>query len=223
VLNLLLRLYDAERGTIRIDGRDISGVSRGSVRRQIAYVGQDIFLFRGSIRQNIALGRPQATQEEIVVAAKAAHAHDFIQSFPSAYDTPVGEFGVQLSGGQRQRIAVARALIRNSRIVLLDEPTASLDSESEQAVQDAVARLCEGRTTLVVAHRLHTITHADRIYVIEDGVAVESGRHDALMRRGGRYANYFRMQFRSSGEKGAFTPQVVGGTGDAAVKTIVEG
>jgi ATP-binding cassette subfamily B protein len=218
VLNLLLRLYEIDRGSIRIDGQDMSGVTRKSVRQQIAYVGQDIFLFRGSVRENIALGRPQATDEQIVAAAQAAYAHDFIQTFPKGYDTPVGELGVQLSGGQRQRIAVARALIRNAHIILLDEPTASLDSESEQFVQEAVARLCENRTTLVVAHRLHTITSADRIYVIEDGIAVESGRHDALMRKGGRYASYFGMQFRTGAERSTFTSDLVSADEPSAKK-----
>ena len=194
VLNLMLRLYDIDGGRIVIDGQDISAVSRASLRRQIAYVGQDVFLFRGSVRDNIAFGRPQATQDQIVEAAKAAHAHDFIMTFPAGYDTSVGERGLQLSGGQRQRIAVARALIKEAPIILLDEATASLDSESERLVQDAISHLVQGRTTIVVAHRLHTIMHADRIAVVEDGAIVESGRHDELIRRGGRYASFFRLQ-----------------------------
>ncbi len=196
ILNLLLRFYGAQSGTIAVDGQNIAEVSRQSLRLAIAYVGQNVFLFRGTIRDNIALGRPKASEEEIVAAAKAAYAHDFIMASPLGYDAPVGEHGLQLSGGQRQRIAIARALIRNAPIILLDEATAALDSESERIVQEAVAHLTQGRTTVVIAHRLHTVTHADRIYVIENGVAVESGHHDELLRRGGRYTSFYRMQFK---------------------------
>ena len=194
VLNLILRLYEVDSGRILIDGQDIAAVARRSLRRQIAYVGQDVFLFRGTVRDNIAFGRPQASEDQVIAAAKAAHAHDFIMACPQGYDTPVGERGLQLSGGQRQRIAVARALIKDAPIILLDEATASLDSESERLVQDAIAHLCQGRTTIVVAHRLHTITHADRILVVEDGAVVEAGRHDELIRKSGRYASFFRLQ-----------------------------
>jgi ATP-binding cassette subfamily B protein len=155
-----------------------------------------VFLFRGTIRENIAFGRPHASYEEIVGAAQAAYAHDFIMAFPRGYDTPVGEHGLQLSGGQRQRIAVARALVKDAPIILLDEATASLDSESERQVQQAIEHLCQDRTTLVIAHRLHTVTHADRIHVIEDGVVVESGRHEELLRKGGRYASFYRLQLK---------------------------
>jgi ATP-binding cassette subfamily B protein len=196
VLNLILRFYDADRGRILIDGQDIAAVSRRSLRGQIAYVGQIVHLFRGTIRDNIALGKLGASEAEIVAAAKAAHAHDFIVSFPAGYDTPVGEHGLQLSGGQRQRIAIARALIKDAQIILLDEATASLDSESEQYVQEAFAELCKGRTTIVIAHRLSTITHADCILVVEDGTVVESGRHDELLRKGGRYASFYRLQLK---------------------------
>jgi ATP-binding cassette subfamily B protein len=196
VLNLILRLHEVDAGSIAIDGQNIATVSRQSLRQQIAYVGQDVFLFRGSVRDNIAFGRPGATEEEIVAAAQAAFAHDFIMNFPSGYDTPVGEHGLQLSGGQRQRIAIARGLIKDAPIILLDEATASLDSESERQVQEAIEHLCEGRTTIMVAHRLHTIMHADRIFVIEEGRAVESGRHDELLRRGGRYASFYRLQLQ---------------------------
>jgi subfamily B ATP-binding cassette protein MsbA len=196
VLNLLLRFYELGSGRILIDGQDIAGVSRGSLRHAIAYVGQITHLFRGSIRDNIALGKLGASEAEIVAAAKAAHAHDFISSFPAGYDTPVGEHGLQLSGGQRQRVAIARALIKNAPIILLDEATASLDSESERYVQEAIAELCKGRTTIVIAHRLSTIMHADNILVVEDGLVVESGRHDELLRKGGRYASFYRLQLR---------------------------
>ncbi|GKQ53031.1 ABC transporter ATP-binding protein [Bradyrhizobium sp. Ce-3] len=196
VLALLLRFYETREGDILIDGQSISQVSRKSLRQQTAYVGQDVYLFRDTIRANIAFGRPDATEAEITDAAKAACAHDFIMSFPLGYDTPVGEHGTQLSGGQRQRIAVARALIKNAPIILLDEATAALDSESEKQVQEAIEHLCQGRTTIVIAHRLHTIMHADAILVVESGEIVERGRHEELLRRGGRYASFFRLQHR---------------------------
>ncbi|MFC0239760.1 ABC transporter ATP-binding protein [Rhodopseudomonas telluris] len=196
VLALLLRFYEPSAGGIRIDGQSISAVSRHSLREQTAYVGQDVYLFRDTVRANIAFGKIGASEDEIVAAAKAAHAHDFIMGFPLGYDTPVGEHGAQLSGGQRQRIAVARALLRDAPIVLLDEATAALDSESEKLVQEAIERLCHNRTTIVIAHRLHTIMHADSIVVVEAGEIVEQGRHDDLLRRGGRYASFFRLQQR---------------------------
>jgi ATP-binding cassette subfamily B protein len=196
VFNLLLRFYEPRRGSIEIDGQDITSVSRHSLRRQIAYVGQDVFLFHGTIRDNIAIGRPGASEAEIVAAARAAHAHEFIIGFPDGYETHVGERGAQLSGGERQRIAIARALVKNAQIILLDEATASLDSESERLVRDAMDHLCHGRTTIAIAHRLHTITHADRILVIENGAIVESGRHDELLRKGGRYAAFYRLQIK---------------------------
>ena len=197
VLNLILRLYEAGGGTITIDGQDIAAASRRSLRQQTAYVGQDVFLFRGTIRENIGYGRPDASEDEIIAAARAAHAHDFIMAFPQGYDTPVGEHGLQLSGGQRQRVAIARALIKNAPLILLDEATASLDSESEHHVQEAIAELCKGRTTLVIAHRLSTIVHSDKILVVENGAVTESGRHDELLRRGGRYAAFYRLQLRA--------------------------
>jgi ATP-binding cassette subfamily B protein len=199
VLALLLRFYEVSEGDILIDGQAISGVSRDSLRHQTAYVGQDVYLFRDTIRENIAFGKEGASEHEIIAAAKAACAHDFIMGFPLGYDTPVGEHGTQLSGGQRQRIAVARALIKNAPIILLDEATAALDSESEQQVQQAIEHLCQNRTTIVIAHRLHTIMHADAILVVEGGEIVERGRHDDLLRRGGRYASFFRLQHRDAG------------------------
>jgi ABC-type multidrug transport system fused ATPase/permease subunit len=196
IVNLILRFYDVERGKIAVDGQDIRQVSRHSLRRHLAYVGQDVFLFRGTIRDNIAFGKPDASEEEIVAAAKGAYAHDFIMTFPRGYETPVGEHGLQLSGGQRQRVAIARALIKDAPIILLDEATAALDSESELAVREAMEHLCQGRTTVAIAHRLHTVSHADRIYVIEDGLVVESGRHEELLRQGGRYAAFYRLQLK---------------------------
>jgi ABC-type multidrug transport system fused ATPase/permease subunit len=198
VLALLLRFYDATDGDILIDGQAISAVSRRSLRQQTAYVGQDVHLFRDTIRENIAFGKVGATEAEIVAAAKAACAHEFIMGFPLGYDTPVGEHGTQLSGGQRQRVAVARALVKNAPIILLDEATAALDSESEKQVQEAIEHLCQNRTTIVIAHRLHTIMHADAILVVEAGEVVERGRHDDLLRRGGRYASFFRLQQRDT-------------------------
>lgn len=198
VLALLLRFHEVSEGDVLIDGQSISKVSRRSLRQQTAYVGQDVYLFRDSIRANIAFGRQDATEAEIIEAAKAACAHDFIMSFPLGYNTPVGEHGTQLSGGQRQRIAVARALLKNAPIILLDEATAALDSESERQVQEAIEHLCQNRTTLVIAHRLHTIMHADTILVVEAGEIVERGRHDELLRRGGRYASFFRLQQRDT-------------------------
>ena len=196
VFNLLLRFYDAKQGKVLIDGQDTVSVSRRSLRQHIAYVGQDVFLFRATIRENIEFGKPGASEDEIVAAAKAAYAHDFIMSFPRGYDTPVGEHGLQLSGGQRQRVAIARALIKNAPIILLDEATAALDSESELQVREAMDHLCQDRTTLAIAHRLHTVSHADCIHVVEDGRVVESGRHDDLLRAGGRYASFYRLQLK---------------------------
>jgi ATP-binding cassette subfamily B protein len=196
ILNLILRFYEIGAGVIAIDGQNIAAVSRHSLRSQVAYVGQDVFLFRGSVRENIALGRPGATEAEIVAAAKAAYAHDFIMAFPRGYDTPVGEHGMRVAGGERQRISVARALLKDAPVILLDEATASLDSESERQVQRAIERLCRGRTTIVIAHRLHTVVDAHRIFVIEDGAVSESGRHDDLLRKGGRYASFYRLQLR---------------------------
>ena len=198
VLALLLRLYEVKFGAVVIDKQIISDVSRASLRQQTAYVGQDVYLFRDTIRENIAFGKVGASDAEIVDAAKAACAHDFIMSFPLGYDTPVGEHGTQLSGGQRQRIAIARALVKNAPIILLDEATAALDSESEQLVQEAIEHLCRNRTTIVIAHRLHTIMHSDNILVVEGGQIVEQGRHDELLRRNGRYASFFRLQHRES-------------------------
>jgi ABC-type multidrug transport system fused ATPase/permease subunit len=172
-------------------------VSRKSLRRQIGYVGQTVHLFRGSVRDNIRYGKLDATRgrdhrrREGRARARLHH-----ERFPQGYDTPVGEHGLQLSGGQRQRIEIARALIKDAPIILLDEATASLDSESERHVQEAIAELCKGRTTLVIAHRLSTIMHADRILVIENGAMIESGRHDELLRQGGRYASFYRLQLR---------------------------
>jgi ATP-binding cassette subfamily B protein len=195
VMNLILRLYDVGSGEILCDGVDIATVTRFSLRQQIAYVAQENFLFRGSVRDNIAMGRPGASEEEIVAAAKAAYAHDFIMGFAGGYDAPCGEHGMQLSGGQRQRIAIARAFLKDAPIILLDEATSALDSESEQAIQKALRTLCEGRTTIVIAHRLSTVAQADEICVLDRGRIVERGRHGELLARGGDYSSIARTQF----------------------------
>jgi ATP-binding cassette, subfamily B, bacterial MsbA len=195
ILGLIQRFYTLSRGRVTIDGQDISTVDLASLRDRIAFVSQDVFLFRGTIRENIAVGRPGATEVEIVAAAHKAHAHDFILQFAAGYETNVGEQGAQLSGGQRQRIAIARAILKDAPILLLDEPTAALDSESERAVQTALDDLRIGRTTLVVAHRLQTIVNSNQIWVIEGGRAVETGQHQELIARRGAYYAFFAAQF----------------------------
>jgi subfamily B ATP-binding cassette protein MsbA len=194
ILNLILRFFDPRSGEIRIDGQSTRDVDIASLRASIGFVSQDVYLFRGSIRDNIALGKPNATEDEIIAAAKAAHAHDFISGFRLGYDTDVGELGTQLSGGQKQRIAIARAFLKDAPILLLDEPTAALDPESEREVQKALDALGRGRTTLVVAHRLQTVVQASRIYVIEKGRVAEAGTHDELIDRKGVYYNYYARQ-----------------------------
>jgi len=211
IFNLVLALYAPDQGAIRLDGQDYGAVSEESIRRQIAFMGQDVFLFHGTIRHNIALGRPGASDDEIIAAARAAHADEFISQFAAGYDTMVGEQGAQLSGGQRQRIAIARALIRNAPVILLDEPTAALDSESERFVQDAMGKLIKGRTTLVIAHRLHTIAQADMIHVVEKGVIIESGRHAELLAHSGRYAHFHRMRFGRDSQEGMNEVSIVPG------------
>jgi ATP-binding cassette, subfamily B, bacterial MsbA len=195
ILGLIQRFYALSHGRVTIDGQDIGTVDLSSLRDRIAFVSQDVFLFRGSIRDNIAVGRAGATEAEIVAAARKAHAHDFILQFAAGYETNVGEQGAQLSGGQRQRIAIARAILKDAPILLLDEPTAALDSESEREVQKALDDLRTGRTTLVVAHRLQTIVGANRIWVIEGGRAVETGEHQELIARRGAYYTFFAAQF----------------------------
>jgi ABC-type multidrug transport system fused ATPase/permease subunit len=195
VMSLVLRLYEVGSGQVLCDGRDIATVNLASLRRQIAYVAQENFLFKGSVRDNIAMGRPGASEDEIVAAAKAAYAHDFIMGFEHGYDSPCGEHGMQLSGGQRQRIAIARAFLKDAPIILLDEATSALDSESEQAIQKALRTLCEGRTTIVIAHRLSTVAQADEICVIDRGRIVERGRHGELLAMGRTYTHIAQTQF----------------------------
>jgi subfamily B ATP-binding cassette protein MsbA len=195
VMNLAIRFWDPQAGKILIDDQDISQVSRRSLRSSIGYVSQDVYLFSGTIRENIAMGKSGATEAEIFAAARAAFAHDFITGFPQGYDSPVGEHGVQISGGQRARIAIARAFLKNAPILLLDEPTAALDSESEREVQRALDALRATRTTLVIAHRLQTIISADQICVVDSGRIVESGTHEELLARRGRYHQLYETQF----------------------------
>jgi subfamily B ATP-binding cassette protein MsbA len=196
LVNLIPRFYDPTAGRVLVDGVDLRQVQLLSLRQQIGIVPQETLLFGGTVRENILYGRLEASEEELVAAARAANAHEFIQSLPNGYTTLVGERGVKLSGGQRQRIAIARALLKNPGILLLDEATSSLDSESEGLVQEALQRLMQGRTSLVIAHRLSTIQNASRIAVLDEGHLVELGSHTELMALDGLYARLYRMQFR---------------------------
>jgi subfamily B ATP-binding cassette protein MsbA len=197
VFNLLPRLYDVSAGAVRIDGQDVRDVTVASLRGAMSLVSQEPALFNDTVRANIALGRPGATQADIEAAARAAAAHDFIAAFPGGYDANVGERGSNLSGGERQRIALARAFLRDAPILLLDEATSALDAESEAKVQDALARLSKGRTVLVIAHRLATVRDADRILVLDGGRIVEFGAHGDLMARNGLYTRLSRLQFQA--------------------------
>jgi len=200
IVSLLPRFYDHTSGQIRIDGRDIRQFKIKSLRQQISFVLQEALLFRATVAQNIAYGKPEATEEEIVRAAKLANADEFIDRMPEGYDTMIGERGVTLSGGQRQRITIARAIIRNAPILILDEPSAGLDSASEKLVFDALANLMEGRTSIVIAHRLATVMRADVIFVIDGGRVVEQGTHAELLENGGLYSRLYELQFRSEEE-----------------------
>ncbi|AGA64995.1 Lipid A export ATP-binding/permease protein MsbA [Liberibacter crescens BT-1] len=195
IINLLMRLYDPDSGFIEIDGVDIRNVTFDSLRSHISYVGQDMFLFSGTVRHNIMLGCPTASEEEVVEAAKSANAHDFIMDLPQGYNTDIGENGANISGGQKQRICIARAMLRDSRILILDEATSALDSNSEALVRQAIARLTKGKTTIVIAHRMSTVTQADHIVVIEDGKVVEEGVQEFLLERGsGLYRKLYNAQ-----------------------------
>jgi subfamily B ATP-binding cassette protein MsbA len=200
LFNLIPRFYDPTKGIVRVDGNDLRDVTQASLRDHIAIVPQDTLLFSGSVRENLLYGKLNATEQEMVEAAKAANAHDFISQLPQGYDTLVGEKGVKLSGGQRQRIAIARAILKNPRILLLDEATSALDSESEGLVQEALGRLMRGRTTIIIAHRLSTVQVANRIAVLDKGRLVELGTHDELMTQEGLYHKLYSLQFASDVE-----------------------
>jgi ABC-type multidrug transport system fused ATPase/permease subunit len=194
LISLLPRFYDVREGSLRIDGYDVRDVTMKSLRSQIGMVLQDNILFSDSVRENILMGNPKASEEEVIEAAKAANAHDFIMELANGYDTEIGERGVKLSGGQKQRIAIARVFLKNPRILILDEATSALDLESEHLIQQSLDRLAHNRTTFIVAHRLSTITHADKIVLIEDGQIKEEGTHQELMNRQGAYYKLFTVQ-----------------------------
>lgn len=191
---MILRFSDLESGSIEIDDQNIAQVKQESLRQNVSYVPQEPLLFHRTIKENIAYGKPEATQKEIISAAKSAYADEFIKSLPNGYETVVGERGVKLSGGQRQRVAIARAILKNAPILILDEATSALDSESEQAIQKAMESLMKDKTTLVVAHRLSTINRLDRILVIDEGRIVEEGSHRLLLSKKGRYAELWSHQ-----------------------------
>jgi ATP-binding cassette subfamily B protein len=201
IFNLLQRFWVPQDGAVLVDGQPIAEASLASLRRQIALVSQDVFLFDGTVRDNIKAGRGEASEAEVAAAARAAHADAFIQALPAGYDTPVGELGAQVSGGQRQRITLARAFLKDAPIILLDEPTSALDSETEQVIQRALDELAKGRTTLVIAHRLATVLRADLIHVVEGGRVIESGTHHELLRADGAYARLYRLQFKGEPEE----------------------
>ena len=194
ITKLLLRFIDIGSGAITIDGQDIKEVTQASLRDAITYVPQEPMLFHRSLFENIAYGKSAATKDEVIAAAQAAHAHDFITSLPHGYDTLVGERGIKLSGGQRQRVAIARAFLKKAPIIILDEATSALDSESEKYIQESLWELMKGKTALVIAHRLSTIKHLDRIIVLDQGKIVQDGTHDQLIQEKGVYAKLWSHQ-----------------------------
>lgn len=198
LFDLLMRFYEPETGSIHIAGQDLRSLTLQSLRRQIAFVSQTPTLFHGTIAQNIAYGRPEATEHELIEAAKAAHAHEFIKRLPNAYQTHLGDLGLGLSGGQKQRLAIARALLVDAPVLLLDEATSALDAESEHLVQQALEHLMKDRSTLVIAHRLATVRNVDRIVVMDQGQVVEMGSHEDLMRNSGLYQRFARLQFNAT-------------------------
>lgn len=195
IANLIPRFYDPVSGRVRVEGHDVRKVKLASLRRQVAVVLQDTFLFNGTVRDNVIYGKPDASEDEMIAAAKAAYAHEFIMKLPQGYETEIGERGVKLSGGQKQRLALARAILTDPRILILDEATSSVDAEAEYLIQQALKKVLEGRTALVIAHRLSTIRHADKIIALEDGRIVEVGDHRELLARGGLYSQMYRRQY----------------------------
>jgi ATP-binding cassette subfamily B protein len=196
IINLIPRFYDPSHGAVKIDGQDVRRFEQKSLRSQISFVLQDTVLFHGPIWQNIAYGKPDASRAQILRAAELANANEFIEKMPEGYNSMVGERGITLSGGQRQRIAIARAIIRDTPILILDEPSSGLDAASEHLVFEALDRLMEGKTCIIVAHRLATIRRADIIFVVQDGGIVESGKHEDLLKSGGLYAEFHELQFQ---------------------------
>jgi ATP-binding cassette subfamily B protein len=194
LVKLLLRLYEIDQGTITLDGIDIKDITLTDLRKSIGLVSQDVFLFHGSVRENIAYGNPLLPEAEIIAAAKQAECHSFIEALPQGYDTIVGERGQRLSGGQRQRIAIARAILKNPPILILDEATSAVDNETEAAIARSLEIITRDRTTIAIAHRLSTIRHADQIYVMEQGQLSEWGNHEELVQREGIYANLWQIQ-----------------------------
>jgi subfamily B ATP-binding cassette protein MsbA len=208
IISLIPRFYDPSSGLVKIDGTDARRFTQKSLRQQISFVLQETLLFRAPVWYNIAYGKPGASRSEILRAAELANAHEFIEKMPQGYDTMVGERGVTLSGGQRQRIAIARAIIRNSAILILDEPTTGLDAGSEKLVFEALDRLMEGKTSIVIAHRLSTIRRAGVIWVLQDGRIVESGKHEELIRSAGLYSQLYALQFREEEDAAAAAPDL---------------
>jgi subfamily B ATP-binding cassette protein MsbA len=200
IITLLARFYDPTEGTIRIDGENIREYNVQSLRRQVGIVMQDNLLFAGTMADNIKYARPSATEEEMIDAARAANAHEFITRLPHGYESEIGERGVALSGGQRQRLAIARVILKDPRVLILDEATSALDTQSERLIQEALEHLMKNRTSIVIAHRLSTVINADRILVLDHGRIVEYGRHEELLAKGGLYAKLHKMQFREADE-----------------------
>jgi ATP-binding cassette subfamily B protein len=194
LVNLIPRFYDVSEGAVTIDGVDVREIDLRDLRRQIGFVLQQTLLFSASVRENIAYGKPDATEEEIIAAAKAANADEFVTEFPDGYDTLIGERGVTLSGGQRQRVAIARALLINPRILILDDSTSSVDTKTEARIRDALSYLMAGRTTFIIAQRLNSVQNADQILVLQDGEIIERGKHEELLALDGYYAEIYRLQ-----------------------------